>query len=304
MDDVRNSSVVHNSTYDAAFPFKMRLWQFLFACNGAVSWRWYDEVTLGRVKKGKIHCHVSGESALFEQGQCFLVNAGALHMYAADESDPDAEMETIQFHPALIADPDSDVFARCVAPLAGCRGLPLLRLDGPEAWQAEACALVGQALSLDRTDFGYELLVRNHVTALWLLLMEHTRRRREALPDSENQLVNEQRAKRMLSYIYRHFQQELTIDLIAASASISRSECFRCFRRAINSKPIEFLNDYRVERAVDLLLHTEQSITDICYQCGFSSPSYFGKVFRSVTGTAPRGFRQQLRRHMERPEAL
>ena len=292
-----------NATLDAprkdgmpgrAFPYEASLHRFLFAAGGVENWHWHDEIELCRVRKGRIDFHAGGKRVPLEAGQYLFVNSGVLHMYEPEAGCEDAEKETILFHPSLILDPASELFARYVAPLAGCRALPFISLNGEARWQAQARALFDEAYRLDRQAFGWELVGRDLISRLWLLIAEEMSGVIQNSPSSESAAINEQRAKKMLSFIHQRYHEDLTIDAIAASASISRSECFRCFRRSINKKPIEYLTEYRIERAIELLLNSDLTITEVCYRCGFSSPSYFGKVFRSIAGMPPRSYRHEM----------
>ena len=56
----------------------------------------------------------------------------------------------------------------------------------------------------------------------------------------------------MREFVETHFQEKLSLDAIADSASISKSEALRCFRLAIRSTPVRYLLDYRLGRAKDL----------------------------------------------------
>ena len=276
------------------FPFEKRLCRFGFPAGCSESWHWRDEIELCRVRKGKIRCAAGGKSLLLCEGQHLFVNAGALRMYAAEPGSGTAEMETVLFRPDFIADEASAMYKTCVRPLLDCRALSAFSFDEPLPWQAEARALFDRLCALDEDScFGYELLCRNLLSGIWLLFADHMRGVYQGANAPESQLVNEQRAKRMLSFIREHYGEDITIDAIAASASISRSECFRCFRRAIGKKPVEYLTEYRVERAAGLLSGSDLPVTEICYRCGFASPSYFGKVFRSATGLSPRAFRNE-----------
>ena len=277
-------------------PFRSYSCRFSLAAGGLVNWHWHDEIELCRVKKGRVHCHTSGSRVLLEPNQYLFVNSGVLHMYEPEKGSEDAETETILFHPALIVDPASPLFARYVSPLADCRAIPFFPLGGDGAWLASARSLFDEIYHLDRQRFGWELICRDLVCRLWLLMAESLSPGAQTTASAESALVNDQRAKKMLSFIHQRYHEDLTIDTIAAAASVSRSECFRCFRRSINKKPIEYLTEYRIEQAIGLLRGSDLTITDICYRCGFSSPSYFGKVFRSVTGMPPRSYRHEMER--------
>ncbi len=71
------------------------------------------------------------------------------------------------------------------------------------------------------------------------------------------------------------------------AAGLSERECNRCFRKTVQITPIEYLNQFRIRMAAQMLVHTDQSILSIADFCGFQSASYFGKVFKKITGKTP-----------------
>ena len=56
--------------------------------------------------------------------------------------------------------------------------------------------------------------------------------------------------------------------------------------------PVEYLNGYRIEKASQLLLNSDQSVTEIAFSCGFNDLSYFIKTFKSQKGISPAKFRK------------
>jgi AraC-like DNA-binding protein len=98
----------------------------------------------------------------------------------------------------------------------------------------------------------------------------------------------------MLLFIKLHYDEKLEVDDIAASAGISRSECFRCFRNQLSKKPIEFLNEYRLQQAAVKLKSTTKSICEIAQECGFVHQSYFGKQFKAFYHVTPAEYRKKL----------
>jgi transcriptional regulator GlxA family with amidase domain len=97
----------------------------------------------------------------------------------------------------------------------------------------------------------------------------------------------------MTQFIKDHCGEKLTLDDIAAAADISTRECTRCFARCINTSPIVYLTQTRLSMAADLLAGSAKSIIEISEECGFSSPSYFGKVFREAMGCTPKEYRDK-----------
>jgi len=71
---------------------------------------------------------------------------------------------------------------------------------------------------------------------------------------------------------------------------MSRQHFFRCFKQELGITPIEFINQERVKRAKELLAYSNLSISEVCFQVGFSSVAYFDRVFKHLVGKSPRQF--------------
>ena len=75
--------------------------------------------------------------------------------------------------------------------------------------------------------------------------------------------------------------------LIAEDLGISTRQLERLFGRYLNSTPKHYFMEMRLNRAQNLLVQTEQSVTEIAMACGFQSTSHFSKVYRSHFGRSP-----------------
>lgn len=84
---------------------------------------------------------------------------------------------------------------------------------------------------------------------------------------------------------------DITIIDMAQATATSRSGLNRRMHQLVGVTPADFLKEARLKRASQLLLQTDKPISEIAYQCGFSDPKYFGKVFKSSLGKAPKEYR-------------
>ena len=101
-----------------------------------------------------------------------------------------------------------------------------------------------------------------------------------------------ERAREILAYIHANYHEKITVEEIAKHLNISRSECFRCFKRFTNKRPFEYIIEYRLSKAAQLLRETEISISDISSACGFDSASYFSKLFKEKYAMTPLQYRR------------
>jgi transcriptional regulator GlxA family with amidase domain len=67
---------------------------------------------------------------------------------------------------------------------------------------------------------------------------------------------------------------------------------YRIFQQATGASPVHYLLNLRISHAAELLKHSDCSITDIAYECGFQDSSYMTKQFKKQMGTTPRMFRK------------
>lgn len=76
----------------------------------------------------------------------------------------------------------------------------------------------------------------------------------------------------------------------------SREHLSRCMKKYLNTTPSDYINSLKVNYASNLLINTDSSITDICYKSGFSSLSYFYRIFNNTYGVSPKKYRQNYRK--------
>jgi AraC family transcriptional regulator, activator of mtrCDE len=92
--------------------------------------------------------------------------------------------------------------------------------------------------------------------------------------------------------VVRQPQEPWTIARLAGVAGVSRATLVRHFSAVVGMGVADFLTRTRMTIAADLLTTTERGLDDIAAAVGYSSPSAFGKAFRSVTGTTPSRLRR------------
>lgn len=99
-------------------------------------------------------------------------------------------------------------------------------------------------------------------------------------------------------YIQEHIQDDLRIDDLARQSLMSTYHFIRVFKKQTGMSPHEYIINYRLKIAQALLVQTNMSINDICYEAGFSSESVFCASFKKNVGVSPTTYRKE-RRHSE-----
>lgn len=99
--------------------------------------------------------------------------------------------------------------------------------------------------------------------------------------------MRNQHLMRAIAMMEKTIETPISPSLIAEDLGISTRQLERLFGRYLNSTPKHYFMEMRLHRAQNLLLQTEQSITEIAMACGFQTTSHFSRVFRAHFGTSP-----------------
>ena len=89
---------------------------------------------------------------------------------------------------------------------------------------------------------------------------------------------------------------DLSIEEVASRMGLGQSQFTRKIKALTNYTPVEIIRNYRLHRARKMLAATEQSVSEIAYATGFTSPAYFSKCYRDLFGEAPSDLRSRLDR--------
>ncbi len=95
-------------------------------------------------------------------------------------------------------------------------------------------------------------------------------------------------------YATENFQNPIPLATVAALAGMSETAFSRFFSKATGNGFSEFLSRIRIGKACDLLAHTDQPVTSICYETGFNNVANFNRRFRRLKGVTPTEYREQV----------
>lgn len=101
--------------------------------------------------------------------------------------------------------------------------------------------------------------------------------------------------KEALSFIEQNFQNDISVEDIASTCGLNRSYFGKIFKNAVGKSPQEFLLNYRMIKACELLKLTQLSIRDISSAVGYDNQLHFSRAFKNIYGISPRDWRKQNR---------
>jgi len=253
-----------------------------------VPWHWHEALEFGYVVSGCVKVITVNGNMEFGQGQGFFMNGSVL---AAMEQRGGCVLESHLFHPVFLAGHFKSVFeTKYLQPVTQNRRLELVPIPGEREPQRQMLRKLRELSALQREE-NKEFQTRNLLSEIWLLLLEEVKQ--SGIGESRGAVRRSQeRVLTMMAFVQENCGEKITLEEIAASASVSTRECLRCFQSSIHQSPMEYLIACRVGKAARLLERTELSVTEIALRTGFGSPAYFSKIFRRETGKTPVGYRK------------
>lgn len=93
----------------------------------------------------------------------------------------------------------------------------------------------------------------------------------------------------------RLIDSDLNVDEIGKNLGLSRVQLYRKIKSLTNYAPNELVRIIRLKASEQLLINSEKSISEIGYETGFSSPSYFTKCFKEYFNESPTEYMKRIR---------
>ena len=100
------------------------------------------------------------------------------------------------------------------------------------------------------------------------------------------------RVEQAVRYIEEHYSYPISIEDIAGYTGVCRSYLYRMFRKVLKKSPRDYVEEYRIRQACQLLGETNLPVTTIAHSVGYEDPLYFSKAFKKNIGRAPSDYRK------------
>ena len=108
-----------------------------------------------------------------------------------------------------------------------------------------------------------------------------------AIDISTDEAIKDSTVVEMINFIKNNYQDKISISDLSKKLAYSESMLNRKFKKEVHITFNEYLNRYRINKAIELLKNSDYNITEISYMCGYSSAKYFSRVFKKYLGVSP-----------------
>jgi AraC-like DNA-binding protein/transcriptional antiterminator Rof (Rho-off) len=248
-----------------------------------INCHWHDEMEFLCMTKGKMTVNAGGERYKAEKGDILFFNSGELH--AADAEGGIAAFHAVVFSPKFLASNDI-ITSKYILPIVdGSIELPkITKCRGRESVLFSDLWKVMQ-----KENFAYEIKAKADLMELiYCFISDKNATLKGGHRNYQSEII-----KKAIGYIDGNYMKQISSKEIADVCMVSEGYFCRIFRKLTLRTPGRYINSYRINKAIELLIETDRKITDIAEDCGFIGLSYFISVFRTSTGMTPAGFRKK-----------
>lgn len=253
-----------------------------------VSPHWHDDVEIIVIKSGQGIVNVDAVSYQVKAGEIVVVRPGQIHAIY-QEKGYQMEYENIIFKVKLLYSNTSDL---CT--IQFFESYFNLKYDLPvhiHEKTKNSNQLRGCIEKIDQycedTPIHYQMMIKSCLYQFFFLFAQG----QEQLILSENH-KSIGKIKNVISYVEKYYMEDITIDVIARELGFSESHFMKFFKKNMHVTFTTYLNDYRLEKAGNLLTTTDSSIVEIMGKVGFNNLSYFNRIFKEYYQMTPRGYRK------------
>lgn len=258
-----------------------------------VNWHWHEEFEIGFITEGTVIFGSGNIKHLLEQGDIFFVNSNVLHSMRNNNPSRKAVFKSIAFNGSIIGGNLNSIFYnKYLLPILNNDTFRECVITSDHSIHQKIFSLlsdVWDAIYAENPD--YEITVRNELSNLFCHLIHLQKNMTGQTKENAHSFLQENRVQILLDYIHAHFNEKTTLDDLARAASVSKTEVLRCFKAIIGQSPINYLKTYRLQRAAYLVANTNDSIGQICEECGFNDNSYFTESFKEMYHCTPHDYR-------------
>lgn len=252
---------------------------------------WHQEMEICYIKQGTGSYLINGVEYSFSPGDIFIINNDEIHLCHHEQN---LVMQVIMFDPTFLycgsANPMDTEYLR---PFLEASGNFCNKLDGTSPQAPLLTAVLAEIeQEYNGMQKGYELMIKSLLLQFLTLIIRHFSV--QEFPDAQEPVSPRaaEIVRQVMLYAEGHYQEPLTLELLAAEFHISVPYLCSSFKALTGLSPIDFVIRKRITEAKRALAETDKSVLTVSEECGFRSLSNFNHLFKTLVGSTPSAYRR------------
>lgn len=253
--------------------------------NEQIEWHSQSSWELTYIVAGEGKRTIGDTTEPFQAGEIVLILPEMPHrwMFNGRNTLPDGKIENITItFPTALLERLSDVMPELRQPIENLCSLP-----GSVIFEKETAKTLSHILK----EMGQASTARRLVCLLDILIVIGETQNRHIVGQFVTTTRAEEKLKEIKIYVSCNFKKPLTLKAVSKHVGMNRSAFCSFFKKQTGQTFTQYLKAYRLQIAEYLLLRTQQTISEVCYESGFGDIPYFNRSFKQQYGLSPSRYR-------------
>lgn len=240
---------------------------------------WHEHTELLYIISGRCTFTCNGESFIASAGDLIVINKNEVHSYIADDC---LDYYCLLIHPAFFNDINFfnirlENRIKCNTVINDCiNGIKSEYFNNSDN---------------DLIFIGSDMVIKSYTYALMAHLIRNHTITHISSKEQKHHLADLKRLDMIFRYISDNYSEKISTSTLAGMCYLSESYFCRFFKATTGKTVINYINEYRIEKATALLKETDDSISEIAANIGFDDANYFSRVFKKIMKKTPNEYR-------------
>ena len=238
----------------------------------------HKAVELVQVNEGEIVCHIDNDEILLKCNDILLINSGVIHKLVFNSLAGVTYIQ-IDLDKYLELSPSYSGYLNKFIMNSTAKKFLLLQEEN------ELTTIFGNIKKeFEEKKFCYKDYIRTYIYGLVAFM------KRNFLLSDLNTLCDGNKLTELVpvvEYIDKNYNTKFSLDMLGEIINCDRFRLCRLFKAATHLTLFEYINFVRILSAEEMLIKSRKNISEIAFDCGFSSIQYFNRVFKESRGYSP-----------------
>ena len=257
---------------------------------------WHTSIEMLYFLQDSAHVWVGSNYYQVHSGDLIIINAGEVHSVVGEKGSTPTHL-ILKVLPELLHMVENDSFETNYLLPFTIAGFTQNRLIPKESLRhGNVVPLINEVYNeFHSKQYGYELSIQANINKIFLWILRHWQSQGMNIKQLFQQNSKDyKRLKKLFKYIQDNYHQPISVKEMAKLCNMNYSYFSRYFKKLTGKTFVEYVNYIRLTEAEKLLLTTDLNITQIAFETGFSSASYFIKIFKDHRGISPNKMKNHL----------
>ncbi len=250
----------------------------------------HDFLEINLVISGSGYYIIEDQRYSINPGDIFIINNSERHMAVHDS---DFYVLVIIFDTGFIWDSPEEF--NYLKPFLDRNKSFKHKIDKNQDCYEELCSYIDKVAQENQLQVeGWQMVIKASILMFLALLYRYYKNNNEIGSEIGSFPKKYKRIKPILDYCYDHFSESISLDYLAKLVMLNKSYMCFSFKEVMNMTIFEYIEQIRINHACKLLIESDSPITEVAFESGFNSASYFNRVFKKNMDVSPKQYRKEM----------